>query len=173
MNRPLRSTITSTALWLALAAAGPSQTAEQSDSGTVRVTVAINQDGSRTVYKFDDAQHKAIATTTGEDGKLREKIHYQLDEASRFSSASIFGPDGKLRFKSRYQYDNAGRMQEEVQTDANDAVLHKIVYSYSEAGKPTGYSVFDANGKLINRVTPISALPAAVAPSPAKKAGRR
>jgi len=34
----------------------------------------MNADGSRTVYEFDDAQHKAIATITGEDGKLREKF---------------------------------------------------------------------------------------------------
>ena len=35
-----------------------SQPTEQ--TGTVRVTVTMNADGSRTVYKFDDAQHKAV-----------------------------------------------------------------------------------------------------------------
>jgi hypothetical protein len=171
MQRLLRSTI-AIALLVALAQFGFSQTSEQADSGAVRVRVAINPDGSRTLYRFDDAQHEASATTTDEDGKVREKIQYKLDDAGRFTSATIFGADGKLRFKSRYQYDNAGRLQEERQSDANDALLHKIVYSYTQAGKPTGDSVFDANGKLINRVTPASAIPM-VSATPRKKAGQR
>jgi hypothetical protein len=167
MQRLLRSTIAITGL-AALAHFGSTQTSAQADSGTVRVTVAINQDGSRTVYRYDDAEHKATAETTSEEGKLREKISYKLDDAGRFSTASIFGPDNKLRFKSRYQYDNAGRLQEELQMDANDAMLHKIVYSYSQAGKPIGYSVFDGNGKLINRVAAGGAIPI-VSPTPRKK----
>ncbi|HEY6205287.1 MAG TPA: hypothetical protein VIW21_03900 [Chthoniobacterales bacterium] len=157
MQRLLRSII-AFALLLALPL-GFGQTNDQNESGAVRVRVAINPDGSRTLYKFDDAQHTATATTTDEDGKLREKIDYKLDDNGRFSSASIFGAGGKLKFKSRYRYDDAGRLKEELQLDENDAVLHKIVYSYNEAGKETGYSVFDANGKLLNRVTPAAAYP--------------
>lgn len=167
MPRLFRSTI-ALALLVASAPFGFPQAGEQTDSGTVRVRVAINPDGSRTLYRFDDAQHVASATTTGEDGKVLQKIEYKLDDAGRFSSATIFGADGKLRFKSRYDYDNSGRLQEELQTDANDAVLHKIVYNYTQSGKPTGYSVFDANGKLINRVTPASAIPM-VSATPRKK----
>ena len=54
--------------------------------------VKINADGSRSVYKFDDARHKCLAITTGEDGTLREKIHYDLDDMGRFSVGQIFGP---------------------------------------------------------------------------------
>jgi len=52
------------------------------------------------VYKSDHARHKAVATTTRQDGKVREKIRYELDDAGRFSSGLIFGPDGQLRLKS-------------------------------------------------------------------------
>ena len=113
--------------------------------------MSVNTDGSRTVYKFDDAQHKAIATTTGRDGKMREKIRYELDEAGRFSSGEVFGPDGRFRFKSRYKYDNAGRLQEETQSTETDTLLHRIVYKYDQGGKQTGYSIFDASGKLLGR----------------------
>jgi hypothetical protein len=81
---------------------GLSQSPEQTRSDAVRVTMSMHPDGSRTVYKFDNAQHKAVATTTDPDGKLRETIHYELDDAGRFSSGEISGPDGRLRFKSRY-----------------------------------------------------------------------
>ena len=168
MQRLLRSTIAILGL-IALAHFAPSQTTDQTDSGAVRVRVAINPDGSRTLYRFDDAQHEASATTTDEDGKVREKIQYKLDDAGRFASASILGPDDKLRFKSRYRYDDAGRLQEELQLDANDAVLHKIVYSYSAAGKSTGYSVFDGKGKLINRVAAANAFPMASPPARKKR----
>jgi len=138
--------------------------------GALRVTVSMNADGSRTVYKFDDAQHKAVATTTGQDGKLREKIRYELDDAGRYSSGMVFGADGRLRFKSHYKYDNAGRLQEETQAAENDALLHKIVYSYDQAGKPIGYSIFDASGKLIGRT---GAQSANSSPKPREKSGPR
>src|SRR6266513_3237334 len=128
---------------------GLSQSPEQAGSDAVRVTVSMHPDGSRTVYKFDNAEHKAVATTTDPDGKLRETIRYELDEAGRFSSGEISGPDGRLRFKSRYKYDDGGRLLEETQSSENGTLLHKIVYSHDPSGKQTGYSVFDASGKLV------------------------
>src|SRR6266508_5867834 len=89
---------------------GLSQSPEQTRNDAVRVTVSMHPEGSRTIYKFDNAQHNAVATTTDPDGKLRETIRYELDEAGRFSSSEISGPDGRLRFKSRYKYDDAGRL---------------------------------------------------------------
>ena len=140
-----------------------SQSPAKTEINAARVTVSMNADGSRTVYQFDDAQHKAIATTTGQDGKLRQTIRYELDDAGHFSSSRIFGPDGRLRFKSRYTYDSEGRLQEETQSAENDTVLHKIVYSYDQNGKQTGYSIFDASGKLLGRKTPPVSAPS---PSP-------
>src|SRR5213076_439861 len=107
-----------------------SQPSERPENGAVRVTVSMNADGSRTVYQFDDARHKAIATTTSRDGKVREKIHYDMDDLGRFSSGTIFGPDGRLRFKSRYKYDSAGRLENETQSAEDGTLLHKIVYGY-------------------------------------------
>jgi hypothetical protein len=131
--------------------------------------MSMNSDGSRTVYKFDDARRKAVATTTGDDGKIRQRIDYDLDEAGRFSSGNVFGPDGRLRFKSRYVYDSAARLQEETQSAEDGTVLHKIVYSYDQTGKQTGYSIFDGAGKLLGRTTAPIMNPA---PSP-KSRGKR
>src|SRR5881397_2825750 len=129
---------------------GLSQSTEQTQGDAVRVTVSMHPDGSRTVYNFDNAQHKAVATTTDPDGKLRETIRYELDDAGRFSSAEISGPDGRLRLKSRYKYDDTGRILEETQSAADGTLQHKIVYNYDSSGKQTGYSVFDASGKLVS-----------------------
>jgi hypothetical protein len=128
---------------------GLSQSPEQTGSDAVRVTVSMHPDGSRTVYKFDNAEHKAVATTTDPGGKVRETIRYELDDAGRFSRGEISGPDGRLRFKSRYKYDDSGRLLEENQSAGDGILLHKIVYSYDSSGKQTGYSVFDASGKLV------------------------
>src|SRR5213594_4695633 len=129
---------------------GLSQSTEQTQGDAVRVTVSMHPDGSRTVYKFDNAQHKAVAPTTDVDGKLRQTIRYELDDAGRFSSAEISGPDGRLRLKSRYKYDDTGRILEETQSAADGTLQHKIVYSYDSSGKQTGYSVLDASGKLVS-----------------------
>jgi YD repeat-containing protein len=130
-----------------------SQTPAAAENDAVRVNVTINPDESRTVYEFDPPHHKATATTTERDGKLRGKILYELDDTGRFASGRIFGPDGRFRFKSLYKYDSAGRLQEETQRGNDDTLLAKIVYSYNAAGKQTGYSIFDASGKLIGRTS--------------------
>jgi hypothetical protein len=121
----------------------------QSSEQAVRVTMSMHPDGSRTVYNFDPPQHKAVATTTDADGKLRETIRYDLDDAGRFSNAEISGPDGRIRMKSRYKYDDAGRQLEETQSAPDGTLLHKIVYNYDSSGKQTGYTVFDATGKIV------------------------
>ena len=131
-------------------AIGFGQSPEQAGGDAVRVTVSMHPDGSRTVYNFDPPQHKAVATTTDADGKVRETIRYELDDAAHFSSAEISGADGRLRLKSRYKYDNAGRMLEEAQSAPDGTLQHKIVYNYDSSGKQTGYSVFDASGKLVS-----------------------
>jgi hypothetical protein len=141
-------------------------------SGAVRVQMSVNEDGSRTVYKFNDTEHTATAIARGPDGKVREKIRYQLDDAGRFATAQVFTPAGKLRLKSRYKYDGAGRLEEETQLSDVDALLHRIVYNYDAAGKATSYSVFDADGKLINRVAPMAPAVSTSA-KPAQKSGKR
>ena len=123
----------------------------QGPGDSVRVTVSMHPDGSRTVYNFDNAQHKAVATTTGPDEKLRQTIRYELDDAGHFSTAEISGPEGRVRMRSRYKYDDAGRILEESQSAPDGTLQHKIVYSYNSSGKQTGYSVFDAAGKLVSR----------------------
>ena len=144
-------------------AIGFGQSPEQAGSDAVRVTVSMHPDGSRTVYNFDAPQHKASATTTDQDGKVRETIRYELDDAGRFSSAEISGPDGRVRLKSRYKYDDGGHLMEEAQSAPDGTPQHKIVYSYESSGKQTGYSVFDASGKLVGRTSAAKARPS---PSP-------
>jgi hypothetical protein len=143
------------------------QVSDATSGDALRVTVMINEDGSRTTYEFDAANHKATATTRDRDGKLRGRIRYVLDPAGRFSSGEVFGPDEKLRFKTLYKYGDAGRLLEESQLGQDDSVRHKIVYAYDQVGKQIGYSVYDAKGKLLNKV----GAPTQVA-SPTKKKTR-
>lgn len=120
---------------------------------SVRVSVTLNEDGSRTVYEFDPPNHKATATTTDRAGKPHGKIQYELDEAGRFGRGRIFGPDGQFRFRSVYKYDAAGRLQEESQFGKDDRLASRIVYTYDPAGRQSGYSVFDGAGKLIGQTS--------------------
>jgi YD repeat-containing protein len=133
---------------------------------TVRVTVSMNADGTRTTYEFDAAHHRATATTTGKDGKTVGRIRYLLDDASRFASGEVYGPDDQLRFKTLYKYDAAGKLTQETQLGTDDSVRNKIVYAYDKNGRQTGYTVYDASGKMIRQVPPTSARPS---PSSKKK----
>jgi len=140
----------------------------QQSNDSVRVSVTLNEDGSRTTYQFDNPNHKATATTIGRDGKPQGKIEYQLDDAGRFGSGRIFGPDGKFQFRSVYKYDAAGHLQEESKFGKDDRLLNKIVYAYDSAGKQSGYSVYDGAGKLIGQTSS----PPLAAPSKTRKGGR-
>jgi hypothetical protein len=127
---------------------------------TIRVTVTVNADGSRTTYQYDNAKHEAIATTADPDGKARGKVVYRIDDAGRFASGVVFGPDDKFLFKTIYKYDAAGRLEQESRLAKDDTLINKITYKYDAAGKQIGYSMFDASGKLISG----SSSPAASAP---------
>jgi hypothetical protein len=133
---------------------------------SVRVTVSMNADGTRTTYEFDPPHHRALATTTTKEGRIVGKIRYTLDEAGRFASGEISGPDDQLRFKALYKYDTAGKLIQETQLGADDAVRNKIVYAYNKAGKQTGYSVYDATGKLIRQTPGVAPRPT---PTPNKR----
>ena len=138
------------------------------NNDTVRVTVAQNQDGSRTTYQYDNPNRKAVATTKSEDGKLLSKILYSLDEQGRFASGDVYDGKGQLRFKTQYKYDDAGRLAQETQFNIDGKVRSKIVYSYNEVGKQSGYTVFDADGNQIGHNSAPGAAAAAVPAKPKK-----
>lgn len=126
------------------------QTRAPGSNDTIRVTVTVNADGSRTTYQYDNAKHEAIATTADADGKARGKVVYRMDDAGRFESGIVFGPDEKFLFKTVYKYDAAGRLEQETHLDKGDSVISKTLYKYNPAGKLVGYTVFDASGKPIS-----------------------
>src|SRR6266550_3157063 len=99
----------------------------QEENGEVRVSVVLNADGSRTTYETNGAAHKTVATTTGKDGKLREKISYDLDENGRFARAEISGPKEQFRFFAQYKYDGSNHLVEETHFGKDQSVIGRIV----------------------------------------------
>ena len=126
----------------------------QSGDETLHLTVAVNPDGSKTIYQTDRAKRETVATNLGADGKTRGKTTYKLDGAGRYESGEIFGADGKLRMKTKYEYDVAGRLLSETQFSTGGEVRDKLIYSYDAAGHQSGYAVYDAAGRLLGRATP-------------------
>jgi len=138
---------------LLLLASGLFSAFAQSGNDDARVTVAINPDGSKTVYQKDGNHNQALATTTGADGKAQGKIIYKLDSEGRYESGQVFAPNGSLRFTTRYQYNSAGRLVQETQLAKDNSVRSKIVYDYDSIGRPAGYAIYDGDGKLLGRTS--------------------
>jgi YD repeat-containing protein len=134
----------------------------QEENGEVRVSVVLNADGSRTVYEINAVNHKTVATTTGKDGKLREKIRWDLDENGRFLRGEVFGPKEQFRFILQNKYDANNRLTEETHLGKDQSVIGKIVFRYDAAGHQIGYSTYDGAGKLLGQTV-------APSPSPAKR----
>ena len=145
------------AFWLAFSAVGGwcfgQAQAGAAGGDSIRVTMSLHDDGSRTVYETDTANRKATATTTNAAGKVQAKIRYTLDEAGRFETGEVYGPDDKLRYKTAYKYESSGRLKEESQLTADGALRHRIVYAFDAAGQPAGYAVYDAAGRLLGQTT--------------------
>ncbi len=119
----------------------------------MRVTVTMNPDGLKTDYQTGGASRQTIATTTGADGKARDKIVYRLDEKGRYESGQVSAPNGVLRLKTLYRYDSAGFLTEETQLARDGSARGKIVYSYDAGGHQSGYAIYDGDGKLLGRTT--------------------
>jgi YD repeat-containing protein len=135
-------------------------TLAQEGNGEVRVSIVLNADGSRTVYETDAANHKTTATTTGKDGKLREKIRWDLDESGRFLRGEVFGPKEQFRFILQNKYDASNHLIEETHFTKDQSVIGKIVFRYDAAGHQIGYSTYDGAGKLLGQTTAPTASPA-------------
>ena len=136
------------------------QTADNSAAAdAIRVTVSMHSDGSRTIYHFDQVNHKATATSTSSDGKPRGKTVYELDDAGRFINGEIYGANGDFRFKALYKYDDAGHLIQETQLAKDGSVMHKLVYTYDESGQQSGYTIYDADGHLLGQTTSKKAQP--------------
>src|SRR3979409_297033 len=90
------------------------QLLDQGADSSIRVTVAQNQDGSRTTYRYDNENHKALATTRSRDGKVLSTIRYEIDELGRFSAGQVFDGKNQLQFKTLYKYDANGRLAQET-----------------------------------------------------------
>jgi len=144
------------------------QVLENATNDPVRVTVSVNQDGSRTTYEFAPANRKATATTASAAGKPVGKIHYELDDLGRFATGEVFGASGRFQFKALYKYDASGRLTEEARLTKEGTLLQKLVYAYGQEGKQTGYSVYDGTGKLLGQTKPVSTSPPAVKPKKTK-----
>jgi hypothetical protein len=132
----------------------------QEDNSEVRVSVVLNADGSRTVYETNSANHKTVATTTGKDGKLREKIRWDLDENGRFLRGEVFGPKDQFRFILQNKYDASNHLVEETHFAKDQSVIGKIVFRYDAAGHQIGYSTYDGAGKLLGQSVAPTASPA-------------
>src|SRR6476620_7439613 len=132
----------------------------QEENGVVRVSVVLNADGSRTGYETNAANHKTVATTTGKDGKLREKIRWDLDESGRFLRGEVFGPKEQFRFILQNKYDANNRLVEETHLAKDQSAIGKIVFRYDAAGHQIGYSTYDGAGKLLGQSVAPSASPA-------------
>ncbi len=141
---------------LLVAGACQAQLPEGATGDSVRVTVSMNQDGSRTAYEFDPANKKATATTTGADGKSLGKIRYELDDAGRFAAGEVRDGSGRFQFKTLYRYDPSSRLTEEDRLTKDGVLMNKLVYTYGADGKQSGYSVYDSAGKLLGSTRPIS-----------------
>ncbi len=122
----------------------------QEQYGTIKATVRIRGDGTKSTTIVDPDKHTAEETITDNANKPLKKTTYLLDENSVAMGAIFWDGKGNMLYRANYKRDDAGRVTEADFLSADNVPLGKRVFTY-EGNAPTATQVadYDANGQLL------------------------
>lgn len=125
--------------------------------GTIKVTVKLRADGTRSTTKLDPDKHTAEETITDTGNKVLKKTTYLLGEDNIAVGAIFYDAKGNILYKASYQRDGAGRVTEAAFSAADDTYLGKRVFVYGGPGDvATQVTDYDASGQMIAPPEPVA-----------------
>lgn len=132
-----------------------------SDSGAIRATTTIHQDGTRSVTIVDPEKSTAEETQTDSSGKVLRKVTYLLDDRKQPMGSIAYDAKGNVLYRTTYKRDGMDRVDEESISGADGRFMRRRVYTYGAQNKVTNVVEYDAAGNVIS------------APKPATTSSRR
>ena len=120
--------------------------ASAQDSGGIKVTTVIHEDGTKTVTTLDSDQHTSESVTYDSRNKVRQKVVYILGENNLPETGTAYTASGQIVFKAVYKRDGSNRVTEEIDSSPDGQLLRRFVYEYGADGKVSRIRAYDANG---------------------------
>ncbi len=136
-------------LFACLLLAAPWARAQNDSFGTIRATVKLRPDGSKSTTITDPDKHTAEETISNAAGKMVSKTTYILGENDVAESAIFYNAKGEIIYKASYKRDVVGNVTETAFASPDDQYLGKRVFVYGPDGKASQVIDYDANGQVI------------------------
>ena len=129
--------------------AAPWACAQSETYGTIRATVKLRPDGSKSTTITDPDKHTAEETISNAAGKVLSKTTYILGENDAAESAIFYNAKGDVVYKASYKRDVVGHVIETAFASPDDRYLGKRVFVYGADGNASQVIDYDANGQVI------------------------
>jgi hypothetical protein len=108
------------------------------------------EDGSRSVFVYDDADRQVRTTDYDSNGALTFDIHYTYNESGDAIGWQVFNGTGEMIRRCEVDYDSNGLETEDREYGADGRLVRRGLYFYDAEGRKTGEQHYDAEGNLMN-----------------------
>jgi antitoxin component YwqK of YwqJK toxin-antitoxin module len=116
----------------------------------MKTEVSEFDDGSRTIYTYDDDGNQLRTTDYDPEGSMTCDIHYENNESGDVTCWKVYR-NGSSEVFRRFEvdYDSDGFESEVREYGEGGALLTRETPAYDESGRRTGSKTFDAEGNLL------------------------
>jgi YD repeat-containing protein len=87
-------------------------------------------DGSRTIYSYDDAGNRIQTTDRDADGRVTTDIHYQHDQSGNCIGWKVYDRQGVLAHRFEVDHFASGLESENREYDVGGNLVRREVYFY-------------------------------------------
>ena len=108
------------------------------------------EDGSRSVFIYDDAGLQVRTTDYDSNGDLTFDIHYTYNESGDAIGWQVFSSTGEMIRRFEVDCDSHGLETEDWEYDGDGRLVRRGLYFYDAEGHKTGEQHYDAEGNLMN-----------------------
>lgn len=110
----------------------------------------VSEDGSSTVYTFDDAGNQIRMTDYDLDGHVTCDCSYQYNESGNVIGWQVFNGSGEMICRFEVDYDSQFLESELREYGADRQLARRELYFYDIEGRKIVEQQYDAGGNLLN-----------------------
>lgn len=118
----------------------------------MKTEVSEFEDGSRTIYVYDDDGNQIRTTDYDPEGTLKHDIHYENNESGDVTGWKVYNGSGEALYRFEVDYTPSGLESEFREYGGDDTLSGREVYEYDESGRHVSSKFYDAEGNLLTEL---------------------
>lgn len=112
--------------------------------------IYYGEDGSYSIYEYDDSGHRVKSTYYLEDGTLIEYWVYEYDDNGNLVKETYYFENGTLVEYWVYEYDDSGNRVKMTYYNTDETINYYSVYEYDSNGNRVKVTGYHADGSIIS-----------------------